>query len=82
MQSFADRVRARINGERPRTIQDNLITGMYVIMRKLKGYTHFDFINDDFMASQYFVLIELIREEQDQQAKEEKKMREKANRKR
>lgn len=36
---------------------------MYVIMRKLKGYTHFDFLRDDFFAAQYFLLIELINKE-------------------
>ena len=81
MQSFADRVRARVQGEKPKTIQENLITGMYVVMRKLKGYTHFDFLRDDFMASQYFLLIETIKQEQDEQAKEEKKMRDKSKRK-
>ena len=33
---------------------------MYVIMRKMNGYTHFDFLRDDFMASQYFLLTQMI----------------------
>lgn len=36
---------------------------MYVIMRKLKGYTHFDFLRDDFMCSQYFLLLDLVNKE-------------------
>ncbi len=32
-------------------------------MRKLNGYTHFDFMRDDFMLSQYFILIDKINEE-------------------
>lgn len=32
-------------------------------MRKLNGYTHFDFMRDDFTLSQYLVLIDLINKE-------------------
>ena len=38
-----------------------------MIMRKLKGYTHFDFLRDDFMASQYFLLAEMVSEELEKQ---------------
>ena len=44
-----------------------------MIMRKLKGYTHFDFLRDDFMASQYFLLVEMINEEVEKEKEASKK---------
>lgn len=71
--SFANRVRARIHGAKNNSVQENLVNGVYLIMRKLKGYTHFDFLHEDFTAAQYFLLIELISDELAQEQKRLKK---------
>jgi tRNA isopentenyl-2-thiomethyl-A-37 hydroxylase MiaE len=71
--SFADRIRARIKQGKPKTIQESLVSGMYIIMRKMNGYTHFDFLNDEFMGAHFFLLIDLIQEEVDIEQREREK---------
>jgi len=56
-------------------MDDIIFDGMYIIMRKLKGYTHFDFINDDrpFYCITFFELLKLIQREIDAEKKASKK---------
>jgi hypothetical protein len=44
-------------------------------MRKLKGYTHYDFFNEEnpFYASTFFILLNLIKKEYDENNKSNKK---------
>ena len=53
---------------------------MYVIMRRLPGYKHLDFLRDDFMASHYFALIHLIKEDIEEEKKAHEDARKKAKR--
>lgn len=69
--SFRERVLQSISQPRPKDTSqgDALTTAMYVIMRRLKGYTHFDFMRDDFKASQFFALMDLISVELEEERK-------------
>lgn len=62
-------------------MRDNLLNGMYIIMRKLKGYNHFDFMRDDFSSAQYFLLIEFINNEVTAEQKSINKHKSKGRRK-
>lgn len=65
--SFASHVDAMI--KRPRSafqstsIANNILTGCYGIIRKTKSYKLKDLMDDKFLASHYFILIELINKE-------------------
>ena len=62
-------------------LKQALSDGMYIIMRKIPSYTHFDFFHgrdgEPFYASTFFALLDLISRENE----EEKKAYEKANKK-
>jgi hypothetical protein len=54
---------------------------MYVIMRKLGGYRHQDFFANDFMASEFFGLLDLVNDETNKENKQLKKADKKNGRK-
>ena len=65
--SFASRVDAMIRKPRSSfqssSIADKIIFGCYGIIRKTKSYRFEDIMNDNFLASHYFILINLINKE-------------------
>lgn len=54
---------------------DALALGCYTIMRKIPGYRIEHFLKDSFHCSQYFLLVDMIRDE----AEAERKAIEKSN---
>ena len=64
--------------KKPGSALDNIVYGCYIIMRKLKSYRLEHFLDDSFLMPQYFLLCDLIREEQQEQEKELKKNQAKA----